>query len=60
MTLHEFSRYFDHTYLKNDMNIDELQQIILEANQYDFYSICIPPIYVKKPKNLTQESKLPQ
>lgn len=31
MTLHEFSQYFDHTYLKNDMNIDKLKQIILEA-----------------------------
>lgn len=58
MTLHEFSQYFDHTYLKNDMNIDKLKQIILEAQEHDFYSICIPPIYVKKAKELNQRVKV--
>ena len=58
MTLHEFSQYFDHTYLKNDMNIDKLKQIILEAQEHDFYSICIPPIYVKKAKELNQGVKV--
>lgn len=46
MTLHEFSQYFDRTYLKNNMDFNKLKQIVLKAKQYNFYSIYIPPIYV--------------
>ena len=55
MNFKEFSNYFDHTYLKNDMNINKLQEIISEAKEYGFFSICIPPFYVKKAKELAPE-----
>ena len=55
MNFKEFSNYFDHTYLKNDMNINKLQEIISETKEYGFFSICIPPFYVKKAKELAPE-----
>ncbi|GAB2023640.1 deoxyribose-phosphate aldolase [Pseudolactococcus yaeyamensis] len=40
------NKYIDHTVLKADTPKDKVQQIIDEAIQYDFMSVCINPTWV--------------
>ncbi|MDD3015918.1 MAG: deoxyribose-phosphate aldolase [Lactococcus chungangensis] len=40
------NKYIDHTVLKADTSKDKVQQIIDEAIQYDFMSVCINPTWV--------------
>ena len=37
------NRYIDHTLLKPDATLDEFQQLIDEAIQYNFASVCVSP-----------------
>lgn len=58
MTTKEFSQFFDHTYLKNDMDLNILKNIIFEGEKHNFYSICIPPIYVSESKKLSPKTRV--
>ncbi|MFZ2231818.1 MAG: 2-deoxyribose-5-phosphate aldolase, partial [Lactococcus raffinolactis] len=40
------NKYIDHTVLKADTPKAKVQQIIDEAIQYDFMSVCINPTWV--------------
>ena len=40
------NKYIDHTVLKADTTQEKVQQIIDEAIQYDFMSVCINPTWV--------------
>lgn len=41
------NKMIDHTILKAQTSQNEVEQIINEATEYDFASVCIPPNYVK-------------
>ncbi len=41
-------KYFDHTLLKQDMTDKDLELLINDYKNYGFYSICIPPMFIKK------------
>jgi deoxyribose-phosphate aldolase len=43
----ELARYIDHTILKPDATRDMVQQIIAEARQHGFRSVCVNPCWVK-------------
>lgn len=43
----KFAKYFDHTQLKPNATKDEIDQLISEAKEYDFASICVNPYWVK-------------
>ena len=42
------NRYIEHTILKADTTIQDIDKIIEEGIQYQFAGICIPPFWVKK------------
>lgn len=45
-----FNKYFDHTILKADATLAELEKLCSEAKEYNFASVCVNPIYVAKAK----------
>lgn len=58
MTKNELSKYFDHTLLKQDMAEKDLEILIKQCLDYDFFSICIPGIYIPKAKSISQNIKI--
>lgn len=46
----EFNKYFDHTLLKPDATLPEIQKLCSEAAQYNFASVCVNPAYVAASK----------
>ena len=38
--------YLDHTLLRPDCTADQIRQLCLEASEYGFASVCVPPCYV--------------
>jgi deoxyribose-phosphate aldolase len=45
-TLNTPARYIDHTLLKADATSGQIRQLCEEAVEYDFASVCIPPVFV--------------
>lgn len=43
----ELNRMMDHTILKADATEQDVLQVIVEAKEYHFYSVCINPTWVK-------------
>lgn len=48
----ELNKYIDHTNLKQDMSEQDLIKLVDEAKEYDFFSICINPWWVKQASEL--------
>lgn len=46
MTLSELAKTMDHTLLKANATKKQVMQIVAEAKQYDFASVCINPYWV--------------
>ncbi len=43
----ELAKYIDHTLLKPEATQDQVTQVINEAKQYGFASVCINPYWVR-------------
>ena len=43
----DFNKYFDHTLLKPDATQNQILQLLSEAVQYDFASVCVNGCFVK-------------
>lgn len=52
------SSYIDHTLLSNTASIKQLEQCCAEALEYEFYSVCVPPYFVKIAHNLLKNSAI--
>ncbi len=52
------NKYIDHTLLKADASVDEINKLIEEAVQHNFYSVCINPCYVKMAKEALKDKKV--
>lgn len=48
----ELNKYIDHTNLKQDMSEQDLIKLVDEAKEYNFFSICINPCWVKQASEL--------
>ncbi|MEO7802642.1 MAG: deoxyribose-phosphate aldolase [Ginsengibacter sp.] len=48
--------YIDHTLLKPTATLGNIEQLCKEAIDYKFTAVCIPPIFIKKTKELLQNS----
>lgn len=48
--------YIDHTILKPTTIFSEVEKVCLEAMQYEFAAVCIPPLFVKKAKEILNNS----
>ena len=52
------SSYIDHTILKPTTLLAEIEKVCDEAKQYGFAAVCVPPPFVKKSKELLQETNV--
>jgi deoxyribose-phosphate aldolase len=50
--------YIDHTVLKPTTTIGDVEKICAEAIKYQFAAVCVPPLYVKKAKELLGDSSI--
>ncbi|HSZ86728.1 MAG TPA: deoxyribose-phosphate aldolase [Puia sp.] len=48
--------YIDHTLLKPTATVADINKVCEEAVQYSFAAVCIPPLFVKEAKRVTQNS----
>ena len=46
----ELTQYIDHTCVKPDITIGIVEKICMEAIEYKFTTVCVPPLFVKKAK----------
>ncbi|MDO4771992.1 MAG: deoxyribose-phosphate aldolase [Bacillota bacterium] len=49
------NKYIDHTLLKADAGLEDINHLIEEALEYHFYSVCVNPCYVKKAKEALKD-----
>lgn len=52
----KLSKYIDHTLLRSDATLEEIETLCQEAKEYDFYSVCVQPHYVSTCKKLLKDS----
>lgn len=52
------AKYIDHTVLKQTTTIGDVTKVCEEAGLYGFAAVCIPPLYVKKAKELLKDSRV--
>ena len=50
--------YIDHTLLKPTATWKEIVNLCKEAQEYGFAAVCVPPLYVKKVKELLNNSSI--
>jgi deoxyribose-phosphate aldolase len=46
--LNNIASYIDHTFLKPDTTLKDVERVCGEAIEYRFAAVCVPPLYVKK------------
>jgi deoxyribose-phosphate aldolase len=52
------NHYIDHTVLKPTTTLYEVEKVCSEAIQYQFAAVCIPPLFVKKSKEILHKSAI--
>ncbi len=52
----KISRYIDHTLLKPLTSLPEIEQLCIEAVEYGFAAVCVPPPFVKRVKAILAPS----
>jgi deoxyribose-phosphate aldolase len=52
----KLNQYIDHTILKPTTTLPEVEKLCAEAIQYQFAAVCVPPLYVKKVKEILRDS----
>lgn len=50
------AKYIDHTILKPTTTLPEIEKLCNEAIQYQFAAVCVPPLFVKKAKELVKDT----
>lgn len=50
MSIANLNTYIEHTNLKPTVSQRDIEQLIAEAIEYQFYGVCVPPYWVKKVK----------
>ena len=50
------SQYIDHTVLKPTTLVADVEKICMEARQYNFAAVCVPPLFIKKAKTFLSDS----
>lgn len=50
--------YIDHTLLKQTTTISEIENLCKKAIEYGFAAVCVPPLFVKKTKELLGDTPI--
>lgn len=53
-----YANYIDHTLLKADATEKDIKRLCKEAKEYEFFSVCVNPMYVKYAKKCLKDSEL--
>lgn len=48
--------YIDHTLLKQTTTVSEIEHLCQEALEYGFAAVCVPPLFVRKAKEILGDS----
>jgi deoxyribose-phosphate aldolase len=48
----QLNKYIDHTILKPTTLLLDIEKVCTEAKEYGFAAVCVPPLFVKKSKEL--------
>ena len=54
----EFSKYIEHTLLKQDAKKEELKKLFDEAIKYNFKGVCVNPVNVKMAKEYLKDTNV--
>jgi deoxyribose-phosphate aldolase len=54
----DISRYIEHTNLNPTLTIIDIDQLVVEAKQYNFLGVCVPPFWVKRAKREIGNEKI--
>lgn len=54
----QIARYIDHTILKPTTTVADVERVCIEAKEYSFAAVCIPPLFTKKAKELVSGSNV--
>ncbi|MGF0096627.1 deoxyribose-phosphate aldolase [Peptoniphilus sp. SGI.035] len=54
----EINRIIDHTLLKPESTEGQIEEIVREAIEYNFFSVCVNPIWVKKCAEMLKNSSV--
>lgn len=54
----KINKYIDHTILKPTTLVADIEKVCREAKEYEFAAVCVPPPFVKKCKELLQETDI--
>jgi deoxyribose-phosphate aldolase len=52
----QLNKYIDHTILKPTTTLEDIKNLCMEAVEYDFAAVCIPPPFVKLAKQFTSST----
>lgn len=52
----KYSKYIDHTILKQDASLESIDKLCHEALKYDFASVCVNPCFVERCYNILKDS----
>lgn len=58
LEIQKIAKMFDHTNLSQDANYENIKKLCDEALNYDFYSVCVNPFYIKTCKNFLEKSSV--
>jgi deoxyribose-phosphate aldolase len=58
LTVKELASKIDHTLLKADANASAIEQLCAEAAEYNLFSVCINPCWIKKSSELLKNTKV--
>ncbi len=58
ITKEELARMIDHTLLKPEATYSEIINLCNEAKQYNFFAVCINPVYVKLARENLEDSSV--
>ena len=52
------AKYIDHTSLKPTVTVKEIDKLCMEALEFEFAAVCVPPMFVKRVKNLLRGGEI--
>ncbi|SFW47986.1 deoxyribose-phosphate aldolase [Chitinophaga sancti] len=52
----QLNKYIDHTVLKPTTTLEDIKNLCMEAVEYDFAAVCVPPPFVKVAKTFTSST----
>lgn len=52
----QLNKYIDHTVLKPTTTLEDIKNLCMEAAEYDFAAVCVPPPFVKVAKTFTSST----